>query len=910
MAATKARYIVGLDLGTTNCALAYADTAKESMPVAVFPIQQLLEPGVVKSEPLLPSFMYLAAGPEIPAGGLDLPWARDRDFAVGALARLLGGRAPGRLISSAKSWLCHGRVRRTQPILPWGAEDDVPKRSPVAVQAAYLTHIRDAWNHAMRHAPLEEQELILTVPASFDEIARHLTLAAAKIAKLQNVRLLEEPQAAFYAYLALHEDAWREQLAPGETVLVCDVGGGTTDLSLIGVSQGRVGPVFTRRAVGDHILLGGDNMDLALARLCESRLGAGTLDLATFSTLLAQAREAKERLLAKDGPASLPVTIHGRGRSVVGATRTVTLSRDEVVGFILERFFPAGDLREAPEEDAGDAAENAGEFGLPFARDEAIMRHIAAFLRRHAADESAAPRRLLLNGGVLVPAILQEAVAAAVGRITGREVTLLPADRPFLAVACGAAYFGRARHGLGLAIRAGSPRAYYIGVATEHGEKALCVMPRGAAEEGAGSYASTETFQVAANSPASFTVYGATARDDVPGVFVDPKELTALPPVRTILRYGRKGAGVRVPVTVRVELTEIGTLDLWCETPQAGHRWRLEFAVDAEGDGPPPRGADPTETVPHDAIDAAGGVLRACFGPQGTLDPRAVVAALERRTALERERWPLGLLRPLWDVLMAAPEGRERSPTHEGRWLNLCGYLLRPGCGDPLDAWRAGRLWPLFAKGPRFPAKAESRIEWWILWRRAAGGLDEEKQQEVYAHLAARLLKGRGETPTAHEAAEMWRAAAALELLPAQKREELGAALLSRIEGGAAQPGELFALARIAAREPLYAPVDTVVPPKTAAKWIGRLLALRWPKGFAPEPALIHMARFTGDRGRDLPEELREEIAARAARAKGGAELAESLFRVTSLSAQQERRVFGDTLPLGLSVKGAIVGEP
>ena len=231
MAATKARYIVGLDLGTTNCALAYADTAKESMPVAVFPIQQLLEPGVVKSEPLLPSFMYLAAGPEIPAGGLDLPWARDRDFAVGALARLLGGRAPGRLISSAKSWLCHGRVRRTQPILPWGAEDDVPKRSPVAVQAAYLTHIRDAWNHAMRHAPLEEQELILTVPASFDEIARHLTLAAAKIAKLQNVRLLEEPQAAFYAYLALHEDAWREQLAPGETVLVCDVGGGTTDIA-------------------------------------------------------------------------------------------------------------------------------------------------------------------------------------------------------------------------------------------------------------------------------------------------------------------------------------------------------------------------------------------------------------------------------------------------------------------------------------------------------------------------------------------------------------------------------------------------------------------------------------------------------------------------------------------------------
>ncbi|HAK96427.1 MAG TPA: molecular chaperone DnaK [Planctomycetes bacterium] len=905
MAAPRPRYIVGIDLGTTNCAVAYVDTAKESMPVAVFPIQQLVEPGVARSEPLLPSFLYLAAGPEIPAGGLDLPWARDRDFAVGALARILGGRAPGRLIASAKSWLCHGRVRRTQPILPWGAEDDVPKRSPVAAQAAYLGHIRDAWNHAMRHAPLEHQELVLTVPASFDEIARHLTLAAAKVAKLENVRLIEEPQAAFYAYLALHEDTWQEQLAPGESVLVCDVGGGTTDLSLIGVSQGRVGPVFTRRAVGDHILLGGDNMDLALARLCESGLGGGTLDMATFSALLAHARDAKERLLAADGPASLPVTVQGRGRSVVGGTRTITMRRDEVARFILERFFPAAGLDEDPE----DAGNDAAEFGLPFARDEGVTRHIAAFLRRHAADESAAPRYVLLNGGVLVPEILQEAVVSAVGRITGRPAALLPADRPFLAVACGAAYFGRSRHGLGLSIRAGSPRAYYIGVATERGEKALCVMPRGAAEEGAGSYTSTETFHAAANSPVSFTVYGATARDDVPGDFIDPRELTALPPVRTILRYGRKGAGVQVPVTVRVELTEIGTLDLWCETAQAGHRWRLEFAVDAEGAGPAPRSAAPTETVPHEVIAQAGHALRACFGPQHALDPPAVVAELERCTALGRERWPLGLLRPLWDVLIALPEGRERSPAHEGRWLNLCGYLLRPGCGDPLDAWRVGRLWRLFVRGPQFPAKAESRIEWWILWRRAAGGLDEEKQQEVYAHLAARLLKGRGETPTAHETAEMWRAAAALELLPAQKREELGAALLGRIEGGAAQPGELFALARIGAREPLYAPVDTVVPPRTAAKWLARLLALKWPKGFAPEYALVHMARFTGDRGRDLPEDLREEIAARVSRAEGGAELADSLFRVTALSAQEEKKVFGDTLPLGLSVKGSFAAE-
>ncbi len=904
MAAAKSRYIVGIDLGTTNCAVAYVDTAKESLPVAVFAVPQLVEPGVVKSDQLLPSFMYLAAGPEIPEGSLDLPWASRRDFVVGTLARVLGGRAPGRLVNSAKSWLCHGRVRRTQPILPWGAEDDVPKRSPVAVQAAYLGHIRDAWNHSMRHAPLEHQELVITVPASFDEIARHLTLAAAKLAKLENVRLLEEPQAAFYTYLALHEETWQEELAPGENVLVCDVGGGTTDFSLIGISQGRVGPVFTRRAVGDHILLGGDNMDLALARLCETKLGGGTLDLATFSTLLAQVRDAKEALLAEHGPDTRPVTIQGRGRSVVGGTRTVTLERDEVTSLLLERYFPLEDLQDDPDDAPGDA----GEFGLPFAREEAVTRHLASFIRRHAVDEASAPAHVLFNGGVMVPEVLQNAVAAAVEKLSGRKVARLPADRLFLAVAYGAAYFGRTRHGLGLKIRAGSPRAYYVGVATERGEKALCVMPRGAAEEGTGSYTSAEMFHVAANSPVSFTVYGASARDDVPGEFIDPKDLTALPPVRTILRYGRKGTTVEVPVGVRVELTEIGTLDLWCETGKEGQKWRLEFAIDADegAAAAATAGAGVTETVPHEVIAQAGRVLRECFGAQRTIEPPTIMAALERTTALEREKWPTGLLRPLWDVLITMPDGRELGPHYEGRWLNLCGYVLRPGCGDALDPWRIGRLWRLFGKGPQFREKAESRVEWWILWRRVAGGLDEEKQLEVYGHLNAKLVKERGETPTAHETAEMWRAAASLELLAAEKREDLGSALLSRIEGGQGQPGELFALARLGAREPLYAPVDTVVPPKAVVKWVRRLLAIRWPKGFAPEHALIHMARYTGDRARDLPEDLREEIADRVGRIEGGKALAESLFQVKALTAQDERRVFGDTLPLGLRIKGDI----
>jgi len=897
------RYIVGIDLGTTNCAVAYVDTRREDLPIAVFPVKQVVEPGVVAERELLPSFLYLAGGPEVPEGGLDLPWARGRDFVIGYLARSLGGRAPARLVSSAKSWLCHGRVRRTEEILPWGAPDDVPKRSPVAAQAAYLSHIREAWNHTWGSKyDLAAQNVILTVPASFDEVARHLTLAAAKIAGLENVVLIEEPQAAFYTYLAMHEASWRSIINPGDSVLVCDIGGGTTDFSLIGVTQGRIGPVFTRLAVGDHILLGGDNMDLALTRLCEEKLGVGALDLASFSALLAQVREAKESLFAGGGPESVAVTLHGRGRSVVGGTVTAELERDEVKELILKRFFPPVYFEEEPlsPEEAGES----GEFGLPYARDEAITRHLAAFLRRHAG-EGGAPAHVLFNGGVMTPPLLQEAVLGALEKWFGRKPELLPTDALFLAVAYGAAYFGRTRHGLGLKIRAGNPRTYYIGVGTDQGEKALCVVPRGAAEEGHGSFSTAESFLVGANSPVSFTLYASSSRNDVTGDFVDPAELTPLPPLRTILKYGRKGARVEVPVAVRVELTEIGTLELWCEARHSEHRWRLEFAVDEEAEkSSSPSGA--TETVAQQVIEEAGERLRECFGRERKRSPSGIVKDLERVTDLEREKWPTSLLRGLWDVLNTASEAREISEAHEARWLNLAGYFLRPGFGDPLDSWRVGRLWRFFARGPIFRDKVENRVQWWILWRRVAGGLDREKQEEVHGHLAPVLLRGKGTGVGGQELSEMWSAAASLELLAVKRREELGNALLGRIESGRAALRDVFALARIGAREPLYGPVDAVVPAKTAEKWLRRLLPLKWPKDFRPEFAFLHLARFTGDRARDVPEELREEVAARVERLARGKSLAESLFRVKALTRQEEKKLFGDTLPIGLRVRFSI----
>ncbi len=892
----RRRCIVGIDLGTTNCACAWVDTEKSDLPIAIFPVLQLVEPSVTAELELLPSFLYLAAGHEVPPGSLDLPWAKGRDFVVGELARKLGARAPGRLIASAKSWLCHGRVRRTQPILPWGAPEGVPKRSPVAVQAAYLAHIREAWKHT-RGGDLAQHDVIVTVPASFDEVARHLTLAAAKIAGLERVVLLEEPQAAFYTFLAAHQESWRQYVSVGDTVLVCDIGGGTTDFSLIEVSEGRLGPVFTRKAVGDHILLGGDNMDIALARLCEQRLGRGSLDLASFNALLAQVRSAKEKLLAEDGPDQVTVTVHGRGRKIVGGTATTSLSREEVRNLILERFFPEVSYDAEPE---SLSPEEVAEFGLPYARDEAVTRHLAAFLRRHTAS-GRWPQAVLFNGGVMTPPFLQDAVCRVLASWSGREPKRLPNPRLFLAVAYGAAYFGRTRVGQGLRILAGSPRNYYLGVETEEGERALCVVPRGAAEEGQGSFTATEDFTVKANNPVAFKLYSSSSRDDVPGQFVDPADLEALPPLRTLLRYGKKGAQVDVPVQVRVELTEIGTLEVWCRAKHSDHRWRLEFALDDE-EGPPAE-REPGETVPVELIEAGAKVVREYFSPANPRDPAPFMKALQRACDMEREAWPTSLLRGLWDALWSLAESRRISSEHEARWLHAAGFFLRPGFGDPLDPWRVGRLWRFFSQGPVFPDKTENRVQWWILWRRIAGGLDEEKQLEVYGRLAPVLVRGKGGVDSRQEMSEMWAAAAALELLGRKRKEELGNALLLQLEGGRALPRDVFALARLGAREPLYGPVDAVLKPQTVEKWLRRVLLLKWPKDFRAEYALLHMARYTGDRARDVSEEIREEVAARVERLPQGKTLVESLFQVKPLTAAWEKKVFGDSLPLGLRLK-------
>ncbi len=595
-----ARYIVGIDLGTTHCAMACIAVDDAGEPdIEMFPVEQVTEPGNTQARPLLPSFLYLAGQHELAEGSLDLPWARDRDFAAGEVARALGAEVPGRVVGSAKSWLRHDGVDRSAPILPWNAADDVDKLSPLDVAQRYLEHLRDAWNAAHPEAPLLEQELYVTVPASFDAAARDLTARAAEAAGLGHATLLEEPQAAFYAWLAGAGNDWRERVQVDDRILVCDVGGGTTDLSLITVGEEDGELVLERVAVGDHILLGGDNMDLALAHQAAAKFAEAGHDLDAWQTqsLWHSCRDAKERLLADPDTESLPIVVVGRGSKLVGGTITVQLHRDEVLQTVVDGFFPHCALTDAPS-----TKPRAGmrELGLPYEADPAVTRHVARFLKRHPGEAGArAADRVLWNGGVMKAAPVRRRLLELLSEWNGGEapVTELEGTDLDVAVARGAAYYGLARRGRGVRIRGGTARSYYVGIESAMPAvpgmpvplRALCVVPFGM-EEGDEHAIADSDFGLVVGQPVEFRFLGSTSRpDDAPGVLIERwgDEIEELSPLATTLPAGDSdagSAGSTVPVTLKSRVTELGTLELWCVARDGRGQWKLEFNV-REGEG-------------------------------------------------------------------------------------------------------------------------------------------------------------------------------------------------------------------------------------------------------------------------------------------------------------------------------------
>jgi molecular chaperone DnaK (HSP70) len=935
-----ARYIVGIDLGTTNSAAAYVDTRDGARTIESFAIPQLVGEGSIAAQRTLPSFLYLAGEHELAPGALALPWDASRAFAVGEFARVQGARVPGRLVSSAKSWLCHGGVDRTARILPYGAPDDVKKISPVDASARYLAHIRDAWDQRFPDAPLAQQDVVLAVPASFDEVARELTVAAAEQVGLPRLILLEEPQAAFYAWLNVNESDWQTRLADTRLVLVIDVGGGTTDFSLIATRDDGRGLVLERLAVGDHLLLGGDNIDIALARLVEPRLG-GKLDSQRWHALTNLCRTAKETLLA-DGAGDempirerpireMPIRLIGRGKSVVGGVLTASLTRDEVERTVMDGYFPFVDTDATPRKIARTGVQ---EWGLPFATEPEVPRHLAAFLRRHGADIAgeaaerwARPDAVLFNGGALKPAQVRARLRELIGRWCGQDSSsgtrewqpaVLESVDLDLAVARGAAYYGLVRRGRGVRIGGGAARSYYLGIggatSTASTMPALCLVHRGM-EAGEPVEIATPAFDVMANQPVSFPLYASSTRSgEHAGQLVDAERdsLAELPPIRTVLRFGKKVGATRIPVHVVTQLTEVGTLEVWCHSQRSEHRWRLQFQLrDAVPFADEPMAEERTaDLVVSDAqLEAALGVLTSVFPSAGAPsgDPVKLGSAVEEALGASKDSWPLPAIRKLWDALLAGEGARGSTAAHEARWLNLAGFLLRPGFGHELDPWRIEQLWKLFGAGLRFPKAVQNRAEWWSMWKRVAGGLSRAQQQQLYNEAAPALLprlKKKLKTRVGpQEIREYWQVVGSCEQLSAEVKAELGGELVSQIEKGQGGTVALWALGRLGARAPFHGPLNCVVSPKTVAGWIERLLA---PNPTKPETSvftLVQLARCVDDRERDLDESVRRRVADAVHDLRGGQRATKLVTEFVPLEAQERARVLDESLPAGLVIR-------
>ena len=595
-------FVVGIDLGTTNSALAYASAENpgESAPVRLFHVPQLVNPGEVAEADLLPSSLYIPGPSEFPPGSLALPWNENPPYIVGRLARSRGVENASRLVGSAKSWLSNQSADPTEPLLPLAAPEGIAKVSPVAASTEYLAHLRHAWDRAHPAEPLVEQSVLITVPASFDAAARELTQRAARDAGYRDVTILEEPQAAFYAWIERNAN-WREQVKPGDLILVVDIGGGTTDFTLIAVTEQGGELQLERVAVGEHLLLGGDNMDLALARHAEQQFSAGgrKLDALQFHSLWQQCRAAKETLLAASASPSgeQALTILGRGSGIVGGTLRGKIAAEEVRALLLEGFFPAVPADAAPQKQRRAALL---EVGLNYAADPAVTKHLAQFLRLAAAntgDGFARPTHLLLNGGVLQAAAIEERIFAVLNSwLTSAgapPVTELvnPSKQADLmhSVAFGAAYYGLARTGKGVRIRGGVPRTYYVGIESSLPAvpgfaapmKALAVVPFGL-EEGSKVELPQRKFALVVGEPAEFRFFSSlTRKQDAPGTLLEETgdELEELAPIEVFLPPNTGGSGEEVvPVTLETNVTETGMLELWCVAAD-GRRWKLEFNV-------------------------------------------------------------------------------------------------------------------------------------------------------------------------------------------------------------------------------------------------------------------------------------------------------------------------------------------
>ncbi len=989
--ALTSRYFIGIDLGTTNSSVAYIDRLSEKgqTEIKIFNVPQTTSPGVCEDLDLLPSFFYFPAGFELPPGAAKLPWNAEADFIVGKFAREQGAIVPGRMVSSVKSWLCNARVDRHKKILPWNRDNNMAGFSPVEISAYYIAHIKDAWNHRMANNDpdymFENQEVILTVPASFDEVARELTLKAAKDAGLKSVTLLEEPQAAFYYWIYKNKVDWAEKLNDGDVILICDVGGGTTDFTLITASKNSDNFLELKRiAVGDHILLGGDNMDMAIAHHFEkNQMGGQTkLDALSWTSLCMKCRSLKETLLGEGGKTEDHISITGRGKSVVASTMKFKLTRAEAANIMLDGFFNEVDFKTI--DNKMKSAAGLRESGLPYADDPSVSNHLARFLRRHIGDvsknktlskshniEFVHPDKILFNGGVFKSEAIRTRVMSMVSKWVGEkivedgaaikqnELVALENSDLDLAVSLGAAYYAYAKSGSGIRIKSGSARSYFIGVSEGEAqtgasipmkkERAVCLVARGMEE---GKKSTLENgFQLITNQPVQFTLFSSTVNQGTAGEIVEIAEggdYLKLPPLLTCLTYGKKSKSPQIDVTLSAYLSEIGTIDLYCISKISEHRWKLQFnfrkheaeaaktqteGTAGEADKTPKTSVEESVSgtgagtvsgtggaerssaeIGEESIKAAENNIEKAFSgktAQDSTDLMSITKKLESHFNMKKEHWPMGLLRSLYAAMLKTAETRDVTAVHEERWLNLTGFLLRPGFGAQMDDWRVKEALRITFNGIRFKSNKSCVVNYFVFLRRIAGGMTAGQQLEIYNKSVKENLlssKKAGDKPfkisaNNQEQVELLRLAASFELLPQHEKVNIGTQLKKSINRDGVNPISAWALSRLGARSLVYGGSDSVIAPEHVERWIETLLDFDWIKESYIPYSVIMMSRVTGDRKNDLGPEIMARVQKRIESCPASEHLYDLLMNMAAMTEDDQKLFFGESLPHGIVLK-------
>lgn len=839
---------------------------------------------------------------------------------------------------------------RSAAILPWGAGDEVVKISPLAASASYLAHVKAAWEEAHPQAPLSAQIVVLTVPASFDEGARALTLEAAQLAGLPQVHLLEEPKAAFHDWLVLQGEQLAAQLADSRLVLVVDVGGGTTDLTLIQVEPAADGglPSLTRTAVGEHLMLGGDNMDLALAHQLEPQFApeGQRLPAARFAQLVQRCRIAKEQLLAADAPEQVAVTLLGGGSRLLAQSKTASLSRAQVQQWVVEGFLPLAERSAVPSKRQGALRG----FGLPYPADAAITRHLAQFLAQHAGSGAAQalPDTVLLNGGVFHAHAVVERLTQQLSAWRGQPLRLLHNPHPDWAVARGAAAYGLTRFATepepaapipaaadaaalpAASLRSrlpqiggGSARSYWLLLPGAKGSapQGLCLLPRGT-QEGVRIVLSGRRFALKLGQAVRFDLLA----NSLPSLPAQAGQLAPLlgdgwvelPPLATVLPVPEGHHKAQIEVQLQASMTEVGTLEVRClAVDDPNQSWLLPLSLRGAV-----QAAEDSAATEDSADDARASARREqaiaqidrIFGNQAQAvdakEVRQLRQVLERLLG-PRTSWDLALLRAMFDALLARAKRRRRTPEHERAWLNLAGWCLRPGLGAQLDAWRMEQVWALYPQGLGHGKEPGNWTEWWVFWRRVAAGLNEAQQMELLEDVAGHMQKtvqqtarkradGGGGKSSHGSYDDMLRLFAAMEAVPWQYRQEMGQWMLQRLKREGETVQTWWAIGRLAARQPMAANAHLVMPPAAAQEFVQATLAQDWRRNETAMFAALQMARMTGDRARDLPDALRTEVLDKMRGSGAPERWIAMVSEVVAMDAEDQQRSLGDSLPPGL----------